>query len=213
MARGAAGSIGVTPGQWERAAGRHWALTKANTFSTIEIPASLRRGPVAFGSEHQGSTLASRLSDTQKLRRILTAVIPSRQAGTICSWSEHETNRALDDTVHQDPPAAGRWCTQSISRWRSSVQACRARQLRPADRWRSFHRARRQRSSLRRRRSCGGTSVHPAGVYFPVNSQIKCDWRFQIKCDGIGIGNIIGAEGVGSQRESFGSFRPHIRET
>ena len=63
MARGAAGSIGVTPGQWERAAGRHWALTKANTFSTIEIPASLRRGPVAFGSEHQGSTPAARLSD------------------------------------------------------------------------------------------------------------------------------------------------------
>jgi hypothetical protein len=28
--------------------------------------------------------------------------------------------------------------------------------------------------------------------------QIQCDWRFQIKCDCIGIGNITGAEGVGS---------------
>ena len=49
------------------------------------------------------------------------------QTGTICSLSEHETSRALGDTVHQDPPAAGRRCTRSsISRCRSSAEACRA---------------------------------------------------------------------------------------
>jgi hypothetical protein len=135
-------------------------LTKANTSSTIRIPA-------------------------------------------ICSLSEHETSRALGDTVHQDPPAAGRRCTRS-----SQFRGACARQLRPADRWPSFHRARRQRSSLSAVRGpVEALRCIRQGVYFPANFQIKCDRRFQIKCDCIGIGNIIGLTELGAQREPFGSFR------
>ena len=98
------------------------------------------------------------------------------QTGTICSLSEHETSRALGDTVHQDPPAAGRRCTRSsISRCRSSAEACRASIARCLC---SATAARRSVAifppcaltalqPFGRPRSRGGTSVHPAAGVFP----------------------------------------------
>ena len=100
------------------------------------------------------------------------------QTATICILSEHETSRALGDAVHQDPPAAGRRCTRSsISRCRSSAQACRASIAR------SLCSATAARRSVAifppcasialqpfgRARSREGTSVHPAAGVFPLD--------------------------------------------
>jgi hypothetical protein len=100
------------------------------------------------------------------------------QSGTICSFSEHETSRALGDTVIRIllPQVGGAHAAAFRDAGvlpRLDVlqlrDAC-ARQLRPADRWPSFHRARRQRSSASAVR--GPVKEPPCmrqRVYFPVN--------------------------------------------
>ena len=79
--------------------------------------------------------------------------------------------------LYQDPPAPGRRCRRSsISRCRSSAETCRASSalclrsaVAAADRWPSFHRARRQRSSPAAVR--GPVEAPPCSlqrVWFPV---------------------------------------------
>ena len=149
--------------------GEHFLHNRDTSVATLP-------GPFAFGSERQGSTLASRLSDTQNCEgphapRSFSRA--NRHNLLIVRTGDH---RAFSDTVHQDPPAAGRRCTRSIiSRCRSSAQACRASIAR------CFWSATAGRRSVAifppcastalrpfgRPRCRGVTSVHPAAGVFP----------------------------------------------
>ena len=82
------------------------ALTKANTSSTIEIPASLRSEDRSPSDRNAKDRLWPPGFHTKIAKDPVHRGHSVEQTGTICSLSEHETSRALGDAVHQDPPAA-----------------------------------------------------------------------------------------------------------
>src|SRR5262249_42863834 len=86
MARGAAGSNGVTLGWWERVSGRHGCLTKANTSSTIEIPASLRSEGRSPSDRNAKDRLWPPSFHTQKIAKPPLAA---------CAWIDHSAGNSI----------------------------------------------------------------------------------------------------------------------